>query len=257
MIPKTIHYCWFGRNPKPALFQWCIASWKQHCPDYEIIEWNEDNFDLSQNNYVQEAYEAKKWAFVTDYARLWVIYNYGGIYLDTDVEVIKSFDDLIDEPAFFGLEDTKCIASGLGFGAEKGNSVVGAMLRDYNDIHFKQADGSLDLTACPIRNTASIAHLLPQNITGNEIVHIPDAVIYPPEWFCPLSADGSKMKKTANTHSIHWYSATWLSEDQMVVHKYRIFRKRCEQMFGKSLGGYVARLVYFFLPQKRAVLKRM
>ena len=257
MIPKVIHYCWFGRNPKPALFQRCLASWEKYCPDYEIMEWNEDNFDLDCCSYVQEAYDAKKWAFVTDYVRLWVVYNYGGIYLDTDVEVIKSFDSLLYEQAFFGLEDNQSINTGLGFGAKKGNSVVGAMLGDYNNIHFKQVDGSLDLTTCPIRNTASIAHLLPQNIPANEIIRIPGAVIYPREWFCPLSADGSQMQKTANTHSIHWYSATWLSEDQMVVHKYRIFRKRCEKILGKSLGGYVARFVYLFLPKKRAVLKRM
>ena len=92
MIPKVIHYCWFGHSPKPALFQRCIASWKKYCPDYEIIEWNEDNFDISQNDYAREAYEEKKWAFVTDYARLWIVYNHGGIYLDTDVEIIKEFD---------------------------------------------------------------------------------------------------------------------------------------------------------------------
>lgn len=257
MIPKVIHYCWFGRNPKPALFQRCIASWKKHCPDYEIIEWNEDNFDLDCCDYVREAYDAKKWAFVTDYARLKIVCDQGGIYLDADVEVIRPFDDLLGDAAFFGLEDTGSIATGLGFGAEVGNPVVGAMLRDYDGVHFRREDGGFDMTTCPVRNTASIAHLLPEELPQNQIIRIPGAVIYPPEWFCPLSADGSQMRKTANTHSIHWYSATWLSEDEMVVHQYRVFRNKCEKLLGVRLGGYATRFVYLFFPKKRAVLKRM
>lgn len=257
MIPKKIHYCWFGRNPKPDLMQRCIESWRKYCPDYEIIEWNEDNFDISQNDYAREAYEEKKWAFVTDYARLWIVYHQGGIYLDTDVEVVKSFDDLLNVPSFFGMEDASSIATGLGFGAEKGNPIVGTMLADYDSIHFRHPDGSLDKLPCPIRNTNAIAMYLPKNLDPSSIVRIKDAVIYPPEYFCPLSADGTTMKKTKNTHSIHWFSATWLSKDEMIVHKYRIFRGKCEKFFGKRLGGYIARCVYLFCPKKRAVLKRM
>ena len=257
MIPKVIHYCWFGRNPKPTQLQRCIASWKKHCPDYEIIEWNEDNFDVTCNDYAREAYEEKKWAFATDYARLWIVYHHGGIYLDTDVEVIRSFDDLLDAHAFFGFEDRQSIATGLGFGAEKGNSVVGAMLKDYDHIHFRLPDGSLDKLPCPIRNTEAISGILPDQFEAGSIVYIKDANIYPPEYFCPLSADGTTMKITKNTHSIHWFSATWLSEDETIVHNYRIFRGKCEKCFGKVLGGYIARGVYLFLPKKRAVLKRM
>ena len=108
MIPKTIHYCWFGHSEKPELFVKCLNSWKKYCPDYEIKEWNEDNFDIHCSDYVQEAYEAGKWAFVTDYARLWIIYHHGGIYLDTDVEVIKPYDDLLSNKAFFGFETLAC-----------------------------------------------------------------------------------------------------------------------------------------------------
>ena len=255
MIPKVIHYCWFGRNPKPALLQRCMASWKRYCPDYEIIEWNEDNFDLDCCDYVREAYDAKKWAFVTDYARLKIVHDHGGIYLDTDVELVRSPDDLLDDDAFFGLENMECVNTGLGFGAVSANPVVAAMLRDYDDVHFHREDGSFDLTTCPIRNTNSIAHLLPAERKG--VIRIHNAAIYPPEWFCPLSADGLTIRKTPNTHSIHWYSATWLTEDQMVVHKYRIFRGRCEKHFGKRLGGYIARAVYLFQPKKRKILKRM
>ena len=257
MIPKTIHYCWFGRNPKSTLVKRCIASWKKYCPDYEIIEWNEDNFNLDCAPYVREAYDAKRWAFVTDYVRLKIICDQGGIYLDTDVEVIRSFDDLLGDAAFFGLEDTGSIATGLGFGAERGNPVVAAMLRDYDGVHFRREDGSFDMTTCPMRNTGSIAHLLPTELSKRQITSITGAVIYPQEWFCPLSADGSRMRKTANTHSIHWYSATWLSEDEMVVHQYRVFRNKCEKLLGKHWGGYAARFVYLLFPKKREVLKRM
>ncbi len=257
MIPKIIHYCWFGHNPKSELIQRCINSWKKYCPDYQIIEWNEDNFDVSCNDYVREAYEAKKWAFVTDYARFWIVYNYGGIYLDTDVEVIKPIDALRNNTAFFGFEDSQSIATGLGFGAVKGNYVVKYMLEDYDNIHFLKEDGTYDKQPCPIRNTKAIESLLPPLILENEIIEIEGATIYPPEYFCPLSADGTHMKKTRNTFSIHWFSATWLSEDEMIVHQYRKFRNKCEKYFGKRWGGFVARGIYIFFPKKREVLKRM
>ena len=123
-IPKVIHYCWFGGNPKPKLVQKCIHSWKKYCPDYEIIEWNESNFDISSCPlYVRQAYDVKKWAFVSDYARLKIIHTCGGIYLDTDVELIKSLDSLLEYNAFFGFEDGKYVATGLGFGAVSDNCV--------------------------------------------------------------------------------------------------------------------------------------
>ena len=153
MIPRKIHYCWFGRGEKPRLAQKCIASWKKYCPDYKIIEWNEQNFDISKNRYVQQAYEAKKYAFVSDYARLAVVYEYGGIYLDTDVELVRPLDELLELPGFMGFQTNNEVATGLGFGARKGNPVVQALLRDYDALDFLKADGSADLTPCPERNT--------------------------------------------------------------------------------------------------------
>ena len=257
MIPKVIHYCWFGHNPKPELVQKCINSWKKYCPDYEIIEWNEENFDVSSNVYAKEAYQAKKWAFVTDYARLWIIYNYGGIYLDTDVELIKSLDSLLELPAFLGFEDEKNIATGLGFGAVKKNKLVDCMLKDYENICFINKDGTYDKLPCPIRNTNAIASFLPQRIIPGTVISIEDGNIYPAEYFCPLSADGKSMKKTKNTYSIHWYSASWLSKDEMVVHKWRLFKNKCERYFGITIGGYIARCVYLFKPRERAILKKL
>ena len=132
-IPKVIHYCWFGKGEMPKLAKKCIRSWKKYCPDYEIICWNEDNFDLSQNRYMREAYEAGKWAFVSDFARLKIIYENGGIYLDTDVEIIKPIDDLTVNRGFMGFDEKGIVATGLGFGAEKGNEIIGEF---FNGITF-------------------------------------------------------------------------------------------------------------------------
>ncbi len=257
MIPKVIHYCWFGRNPKSKLMQRCISSWRKFCPDYEIIEWNEDNFEIANNIYAKQAYDEKQWAFVTDYARLWIIYSQGGIYLDTDVELIKPLDDLLEKKAFFGFEDKKSINTGLGFGAEKGNKFVECMLKDYENIHFLNADGTYDKITCPIRNTRSVTHYLPEKFDESKPINLEFATIYPPEYFCPLSADGKNMRKTDKTYSIHWYSASWLSEDEKVVHQWGLFKNKCEKYFGITLGGYIDRCVYLFKPKQRSILKRM
>jgi len=171
-IPKVIHYCWFGGNEKSKLIKKCIDSWKKYCPDYEIKEWNESNFDIEINNYVKEAYEAKKWAFVSDYARLWIVYNYGGIYLDTDVELIKSLDNLLNYKAYFGSEDGKLINTGLGFGAIKDNEFVKKIKDDYEYIHFIKDDGTYDITPCPKRNTDSIAYLLNDDMPFEKICYL-------------------------------------------------------------------------------------
>ena len=152
-IPKVIHYCWFGKGEMPKIAKKCIKSWEKYCPDYEIICHNEDNFDLSQNRYMREAYEEIKWAFVSDFARLKIIYDNGGIYLDTDVELIKPIDDLLENKGFMGFDEKGIDATGLGNGAEKGNEIIGEFLKDYYDIPFVLPDGSYDLTPCPDRNT--------------------------------------------------------------------------------------------------------
>lgn len=136
MIPKIIHYCWFGGQPKPEMVLKCIESWKKYCPDWEIIEWNESNFDVSQHPYMKEAYERKKWAFVSDVARLLLVYNYGGIYLDTDVELHESLNELLIERAFFVFESDVYINTGVGFGCEKEHKSVETMLHYYDKRNF-------------------------------------------------------------------------------------------------------------------------
>ncbi len=219
MIPKTIHYCWFGGNSKPNLAKKCIKSWKKYCPDYEIIEWNEANFDISSAPlYVRQAYEAKKWAFVTDYVRLKVVYDNGGIYLDTDVELIKPLDDLLQYDAYFGFEDGKYIATGLGFGAIKNAKVLTALMDDYTEIPFIKSDGSIDKTTCPMRNTnVLLKYGLLQN---NKLQILSDNIlILPSDYLCPINFSTESIKKTKNTLSIHWFSASWFTKADKKEHR--------------------------------------
>lgn len=150
MIPKIIHYCWFGRNPLPPLALECIASWRKYLPDYEIREWNEENFDVNIIPYTTEAYQAKKYAFVSDYARFWILYHYGGLYFDTDVEVIRPMNDIIERGPFMGCEtDVKSGATtigvnpGLGLGSPPNHGLYQELLTYYEGLHYLASDGSI------------------------------------------------------------------------------------------------------------------
>jgi len=213
MIPKKIHYCWFGGKPLNKLGEKCLKSWKKYFPDYEIIEWNESNFDLDSCRYVREAYKEKKWAFVSDYARYKILYEEGGIYFDTDVEVVKSFDDVLEKGAFMGCEnpDTKtklAINPGLGVAVEAGHPFYREILDEYEKASFYKEDGSLDLYTIVERTTD---HLLKYGVKNeNEVQSVADITIYPAEYFCPINMNTGKLEKTVNTHSIHRYAASWV-----------------------------------------------
>ncbi len=231
MIPKTIHYCWFGRGPKPRLAEKCIASWKKHCPDYEIIEWNEDNYDVTKNPYMAAAYQEKKWGFVPDYARLDIIYNHGGIYLDTDVEIVRSMDDLLDNEAFAGIEYGETytsgayIALGLGFGAEKHSQAIKAFLDSYENLSFYHEDGSLNLTPSPVINLACAEKMgFDRSNTLQRLEHL---TIYPSEYFCPLDNISGELKRSKNTHTIHWFAASWAPKE--VLESRQRMRERMRQ----------------------------
>lgn len=213
MIQKKIHYCWIGGNPLPASAKKCIASWKKYCPDYEIIEWNETNYDFTKIKYMKEALEAKKWGFVPDYARLDIIYQHGGIYLDTDVEIVKSFDDLLSSKGFAGFESKEYVGLGLGFGAEAGNPVIKKLMDSYETLSFKNPDGTLDITASPILNTRVLCEL-GLNQTGETQKLMDCFKIYPMDYFCPKSINDGIIRKTDNTYSIHHFDATWFTEEQ-------------------------------------------
>lgn len=222
-IPKVIHYCWFGGKPLPKSVKKCIRSWKKYCPDYKIIRWDESNFDISENRYAAEAYACKKWAFVSDYARLKIICDQGGIYLDTDVELLRPLDDLLDYQGFLGFQEDNSVATGLGFGAEAGQPMVRAMLDDYRDIPFLRSDGTRDMTPCPVRNTSC---LLPFGLradgTRQEVCGLQ---FFPQDYFCPISLRTGELHITNNTYSIHHFDASWM-EDKRYLHFLRTVRIR-------------------------------
>ncbi|MBR5479461.1 MAG: glycosyl transferase [Clostridia bacterium] len=234
-MPKKIHYCWFGGKELPKLAKKCIKSWKKYCPDYEIICWSEENFDLSQNRYAKEAYEAKMWAFVSDYVRLKVLYDEGGIYLDTDVEIIKSIDDLLEYSGFMGFDKKGIIATGLGFGAEKGNEIIGMMLHDYDDIPFVMPDGNYDLTPCPDRNTETLSKM------GMDVKNTDQTFIgmrfLPQEYLCPMDYYTGKKTITEKTYSIHHYCASWTSKK--TKRTTRIKRIIGVRMYDKLYGKFL------------------
>ena len=212
MIPKTIHYCWFGRNQKPELAEKCIKSWKIYCPDYEVIEWNEDNFDLnSAPLYVQQAYEAKKWAFVTDYVRLWAMVEFGGIYMDTDVEVIKPLDRFLKHKAFAGFEDNRHIQTAI-MACEKSYPFFEKLLRIYDGKTFFNPDGSMDLTT----NVSTITEMCLKNGLKQNGEHqiIQGFALYPKDFFCPLSFSTGWLRKTKNTVTVHWFAGSWHDQEQ-------------------------------------------
>lgn len=205
MIPKIIHYCWFGRGEKPKLAKYCIASWKKFCPDYEIVEWNEDNFDVNMNGYTQMCYKQKKYAFLSDYVRLFVVAEHGGVYFDTDVEVIKSLDHLLNQNAFYCFETKEYIASGLGFGSIAGGKSIMAMLAEYDSL----LTGTEGTRGCPRLNTSALVKLgLKQNGNTQQVA---DATVLSSDYMNPFDAATGRIQKTENTVSIHWYSAAWLS----------------------------------------------
>lgn len=237
-IPKIIHYCWVGGNPKPQSVLYCIESWKKYCPDYEIKEWNETNYDFEKNQYMKEAYDAKKWGFVPDYARLDIVYNYGGIYLDTDVEMVRSFDDLLENDSFFGFEDTGentyFVACGLGFGASKNNQLI-KKLRDYYDnVSFLNSDGTLNLTPAPRHNISIFAEY--GVVMNNRLQKIKGNVFYPAEYFCPKIFKTGELTCTKNTFSIHHFSASWM--DEGIVKEIKHSQKICLK-YGDTLGHLI------------------
>ena len=207
MIPKIIHYCWFGGNPLPELAQKCIASWKKYLPEYEIKEWSERNFDINSNAYVMEAYESKKYAFVTDYVRLYALYHEGGIYMDTDVEVLKPLDQLLQYQAVSGFESPTLIPTGL-MASQEGHPFIKELLDDYNDIHFKLPDGTLDMTTNVIRITN---HCLKYGLKlDNTLQTVNGFTLLPKDYLCPIEHEGHKLVLTSNTLCIHHFAGSWL-----------------------------------------------
>ena len=230
MIPKIIHYCWFGGNPKPESVKKYIESWHKYCPDYEYREWNDSNFDLNENTYCKEAYEAKKWAFVTDYVRLKALYEYGGIYMDTDVEVIKSLDPLLKYDAFSGYESNDRIPTGTMASCWH-NEWIEFLLKDYDNRHFRMADGKLDMTT----NVEVITQLTKEeyhlNFDGTIKFFGNNMVMLPFDYLCAKDLSTGEIKKTINTYTIHHFTSSWLPKEtqeykKRYQHYYQVFKAK-------------------------------
>ena len=206
-IPKKIHYCWFGKGQKPDIVNKCIQSWRKILSDYEIIEWNEENFDINSNEYVKQAYESGKFAFVSDYVRLYALYNYGGIYLDTDVEVFKRFDDLLDNDSIWGFEQENYIATST-IGAAKGNKIIGEFLSLYKDRQFTKEDGSYD----DLTNVAIVTKMLEEKglKMNGKYQKIDGATFYPQTYFSPYDYINCRKFITDDTYCMHHFYKSWL-----------------------------------------------
>ena len=249
-IPKIIHYCWVGGNPKPQSVLYCIESWKRCCPDYEIREWNETNYDFTKNEYMRQAYEAKKWGFVPDYARLDIVYEHGGIYLDTDVEIVRSFDHLLEHECFFGFEDTGdgeyYVNCGHGFGAAPHHEAVKNARDLYDRLNFTNGDGSLNLLASPYYTTQSLRQL--GLVQENRDQALPGVQICASDVLCPKNFRTGKLHQTSRTVSIHHFTASWVDEK---IKAEMAHQQTIKNRFGKRLGGYI--LVAESIAQKYSV----
>lgn len=250
MIPKVIHYCWFGGNPLPEIAIKCINSWKEKCPDYEIIEWNEKNYDLNACDYVKEAYQAKKWAFVSDYARFDILYRYGGLYFDTDVELISEIDDIVEKGPFMGRESTGLqsvlptegdVNSGLGLCAEPKMEFYQQVLEYYQGEKFINSDGSENHTTV-VKRVSQLLMEDSYDMANKEIQYRKGIYIYPAEYFCPLDYYTGKLTLTENTRSIHHYTATWHDEKEK---RYYIIQQNLCNTLGIPVGYRIYRIIDF------------
>ena len=236
MIPKVIHYCWFGRGQMPKLALKCIESWKKYCPDYEIKEWNEDNFDLDLYPYVREAYDARKFAFVTDVVRLYALYHEGGIYMDTDVEVIKPLDSLLAYDAVSGFESPTQIPTGL-MASRNGHPLFKELLDEYNGIHFVRPDGTLDITTNVIRisNTCREYGLR----LDNTLQTVRGFTLLPKDFLCPIEHEGHRLVLTPNTLCIHHFAGSWVTGKAL-------WKKRVARLLGSNLTLLIIKIKRWF-----------
>lgn len=230
MIPRKIHYCWFGGKELPEDVKSYIETWKKYCPDYEIIEWNENNFDVTQNQYCKEAYEAKKWAFVSDYARLKVLYDFGGIYMDTDVEVVRPLDDLLQYNWFSGFESEDRIPTGT-MGAGWNSTVIKIFLDNYNERHFIKDDGSFDLTTNVEVMTKLLKEKYKVQLNNTRQIFDNNSLLLPFDYLCAKSFFTGEISKTENTYTIHHFKGTWRTKNDIKKDKVRKILVKC---FGES-----------------------
>lgn len=210
MIPRTIHYCWFGKGNKPELTKKCIKSWEYFMPDYKIIEWNEDNFDVNKCIFTKEAYEKKKWAFVSDFVRMYALKKYGGIYLDTDVEVLKSFNPLLNSEAFFGFESKEFLCTAV-IGAASECKVINDLIKYYTNSNFITDEGALQTLPNPYKVTDILEKYgLKRNGKRQTIDNME---IYPQIYFSPNNLSLIWKQASKNSYAVHYFDQSWRTED--------------------------------------------
>lgn len=236
-IPKIIHYCWFGKKDLPNSAIKCIKSWEKYCPDYKIIKWDENNFDVSINKFCQQAYENRAWGFVPDFVRIWIIYNYGGIYFDTDVQVIKSFDALLSNHGFAGFEEGTSTTGdflvnfGQGFAAEPHNPVIKKHLELYEKMDFVLENGEFNKIPSPEYTTKILeGYGLNRNLNCEQ--KLENFTVYPHQYFCPKSFSDGVIRKTKETYSIHHFDASWFTPDDQ---KRKVERWKAVQKYNRKL----------------------
>lgn len=252
MIPRRLHYCWFGGNPLPDEYRAYIDTWREHCPGYEIKEWNESNFPLDLYPYVREAYDAGKYAFVSDVARLYALVQDGGIYMDTDVELFKSLDPFLSHEAFTGFEDTDLITTGI-MGSVKGSKWATDNLEAYAGRHFLRPDGTFDTTPNVVVITK---YMLEHGLVLNDSLQTLDGglvTVYPREYFCPKDSYAyGRTRITPLTHAIHYFAGSWqirnTPEYKRLRRKYRwipyfIRKKLILAILGESRTGFFPALL--------------
>ena len=237
-IPKKIHYCWFGGKPLSDEAKRNIESWRKYCPDYEIIRWDENNFDVNSNQYVREAYSAAKWAFVTDYVRLFVLYNNGGIYMDTDVELVAPLDCFLKHDAFSGFESNSSISTCI-MACKKRFKLFGELMDYYDDKHFSREDGSLNMTT----NVSIITDICRKHgfVSNNKLQNIDGFVLYPSDVFCPKDPNSGIIHMTDSTVAIHHFAGSWLNKDAL---KLVALRERLCRKYNSKVGIILYKTVY-------------
>lgn len=234
MIPKILHYCWFGRGEKSKLIKKCIKSWKKYCPDYEVIEWNEDNFDIDGTLWTKQAYAAEKWAFVSDYVRLYALYNFGGIYLDTDQELLKPLDVFLTDSMFLGYASSDHISMGV-LGCEKGNETIKLFLNYYNGRSFNTKDG-FDL----MPNGTIMSGILKEfgfAADGSEQTVL-GCHIFPRTYFSPTNYDDYNTFFTASTYSVHHFDSSWRSAEAKKAQKRAKFHSTAFYRIYEQIAAY-------------------
>lgn len=230
MIRKKIHYIWLGNGAKPKIFEKCLASWKKYCPGWEIIEWNENNLDLNKYKYALDAYNDKKYAFASDVFRFDILYNEGGVYVDTDVEFLKSIDSFLENKSFVGFETQTLLNPGLICGAVENSVICKNMLEYYSKADYK-IDRENKETVCTI-----FTEMLKKNglQLNNQTQKLKDITVYSSEYFCPINVITSTKRIAPNTYSIHWYDASWYSPKQKFKHSVKVMlNKLTFGLFGK------------------------